>query len=299
MFTKAIVRPPAANFVDALTTQQLGAPDYQRALRQHAAYCEALTACGLTLTRLKADGNFPDATFVEDTAVIVDCIQSALEQATQKPARKQGLNRYQSPDEKRNRTLPDGEATCPTASVALLTRPGASSRTGEVAGVADALAQFFPQLASIHAPGKLDGGDVCEAGEHFFIGISARTNRAGAEQLAAWLAACGYTASFIDISGIPNLLHLKSGLTYLGDHRLVVIDSLADQADFTGYKLVRVNAREQYAANCVRVNDRVLVAAGYPIFAQTLRGLGYETIALRMTEFEKMDGGLSCLSLRF
>jgi dimethylargininase len=269
MFTRAIVRPPAANFVEALTTQQLGAPDYQRTLEQHAAYCEALTACGLELTCLQADEHFPDATFVEDTAVIIN----PLGQAAHKPG--------------------------PPPGRALLTRPGASSRAGEVTGIANALSQFFPKLASIFAPGTLDGGDVCEAGKHFFIGISARTNRAGAQQLAAWLTTHGYTASCIDIRGIPNLLHLKSGLTYLGDQRLVVIDSLANQADFSGYKLVRVSAREEYAANCVRVNDRVLVAAGYPVFSQTLRDLGYETLALEMTEFAKMDGGLSCLSLRF
>jgi dimethylargininase len=80
---------------------------------------------------------------------------------------------------------------------------------------------------------------------------------------------------------------------------LVITEALANREEFRGYELVRLSADEEYAANCVRVNDQVLIAAGYPIFEQTLRELGYETIALEMTEFQKMDGGLSCLSLRF
>ena len=96
-----------------------------------------------------------------------------------------------------------------------------------------------------------------------------------------------------------RLLHLKSGLSYLGDNRLAVIEALANRPEFRGYDLVRVNDDEMYAANCIRVNDHVLVAAGYPAFAGTLRELGYQTIELEMTEFQKMDGGLSCLSLRF
>jgi dimethylargininase len=92
---------------------------------------------------------------------------------------------------------------------------------------------------------------------------------------------------------------LKSGLGYLGDNQLVAIEALVEREEFRDYDLVRVNAGEEYAANCVRVNNRVLVADGYPAFEQRLRGLGHQTIALDMTEFQKMDGGLSCLSLRF
>jgi len=268
MFTSAIVRPPGANYAEALTTMDLGAPNYARALRQHAAYYEALEECGLTLTRLEPDERYPDSTFVEDAAVV-------------------------------------------TNRCATLTRPGAASRVGEVESIAEVLSRFYPELHSIHQPGTLDGGDVCEAGceagyeaeheagDHFFIGISQRTNEAGAQQLAAWLASYGFTSSFVDIRGVKNILHLKSGLAYLGDKRLVVIDALADHNEFRGHDLVRVTAREQYAANCVRVNDYVLVAAGYPGFEGALQDLGYQTIALEMTEFQKMDGGLSCLSLRF
>lgn len=92
---------------------------------------------------------------------------------------------------------------------------------------------------------------------------------------------------------------MKSGLSYIGDQRLVVIDALAERREFSKYDLVRVNGEEMYAANCVRVNDHVLVATGFPVLEGGLRELGYQTIAVDMTEFQKMDGGLSCLSLRF
>jgi dimethylargininase len=154
-------------------------------------------------------------------------------------------------------------------------------------------------MLSIDSPGTLDGGDVCAAGEHFFIGISERTNEAGAWQLAEMVAAFGYTTSFVDIRGRNDILHLKSGISYLGEGRLAVVETLADRPEFRGHQLVSVHADEAYAANCVRVNSQVLLAAGYPVFESKLRELGYQTIVLEMSEFQKMDGGLSCLSLRF
>ncbi len=259
MFHRAIVRRPSRNFGEGLTSAELGAPDYARAVEQHDAYCAALEDCGLTLTRLESDPRYPDSTFVEDTALVT--------------------NRH-----------------------AILARPGAVSRIGEVTGVKDALGQFYSDLYSIREPGTVDGGDICQAGNHFLIGISERTNEAGAQQLAELLRSFGHTSSFVDIRGLKRrepLLHLKSGLAYLGDNRLVMIEALADREEFRGYDLIRVNIAEEYAANCVRINDYVLVAAGYGALQQKLRGLGYKTVALDMTEFQKMDGGLSCLSLRF
>ena len=285
MFTRAIVRPPAPNFAEGLTTAALGAPDYQLALRQHDAYCAALERSGLILTQLAADPDYPDSTFVEDAAVL-------------------------------------------TTECAVLTRPGAPSRAGEVAHIKEVLSEFYPSLLSIEPPGTLDGGDVCQAGKHFFIGISSRTNEAGAQQLAEMLTPHGYTTSVVDIRGanemksvpgadrgpragsprgvvdatgsaLREILHLKSGIAYVGDNRLVVVADLAERAQFAGYYLVHVNSDEEYAANCVRINQYVLVAAGHPVFESELQQLGYQTIALDMSEFQKMDGGLSCLSLRF
>ena len=191
------------------------------------------------------------------------------------------------------------DAAILTGRGAILTRPGALSREGEVAAIQATLAQFYPALRSISASGTLDGGDICEADNHFFIGISERTNATGAQQLAEFLSQAGYTSSRVDIRGIQGILHLKSGLAYLGDNRLVAIDSLADRPEFRGYEIVPVAPEENYAANCVRVNDHVLIAAGFPKLKTTFQNLGYSCLALDMSEFQKMDGGLSCLSLRF
>jgi dimethylargininase len=182
---------------------------------------------------------------------------------------------------------------------AILTRPGAESRAGEVDAIAQALITFFPTLAQIGAPGTLDAGDVCEAGDHVFIGISHRTNAIGAEQLATWLLQFGITASTVDIRGIDSILHLKSGIAAIEPRRLVLIEALADHPAFAGYEVVRVPAGEEYGGNCVRVNDVIFVSEGQPKFDARLRALGYTLEVLDMSEYRKMDGGLSCLSLRF
>ncbi len=257
VFRHAIVRPPARNFADGLTTVDLGVPDIDRALQQHANYCDALVRHGCTLVALPADDRHPDSTFVEDTALILPNLG------------------------------------------AMLTRPGAESRAGEVDAIRAAVTGFFATPAQVTAPGTVDGGDVCEAGQHVFIGISHRTNAEGARQLTAWLATHGYTASTVDIRNVAGILHLKSGVCALVADRLILIDALAAHPGFAGFDLVRVPAGEEYAANCVRVNDVIFVADGYPRTQALLRTLGYTLEVLDMSEYAKMDGGLSCLSLRF
>jgi dimethylargininase len=182
---------------------------------------------------------------------------------------------------------------------AVLTRPGAASREGEVEAIRPAVLDFFPSPLTIDAPGTVDGGDICEAEEHFFIGLSHRTNEEGARQLAAHLAGLGYTSSTIDVRPMTSILHLKSGIAYLGDNTLVVMEEMAGNEQFHRFELIRVSADESYAANCVRVNDRVLVAAGFPQLTEELFARGFHPLVLEMSEFQKMDGGLSCLSLRF
>jgi dimethylargininase len=98
---------------------------------------------------------------------------------------------------------------------------------------------------------------------------------------------------------VEGILHLKSGLAWLGDGRLAAIEALAGHPEIRRFEIVPVAAEEGYAANAVRVNDVLLVAEGFPLFEATVRRLGYRPIVLGMSEFRKMDGGLSCLSLRF
>jgi len=186
-----------------------------------------------------------------------------------------------------------------TARSAVLTRPGARSREGEVAAMRTALRSFFPAMGEIEAPGTLDGGDICEVDDRFFLGLSHRTNEEGARQLSFHLDREGYSFAVIDVRGMSSILHLKSGISYIGDHTLVVMEEMAGHELFQGYELIRVTEQESYAANCVRVNERVLVAAGYPLLTAELKARGFHPLELEMSEFQKMDGGLSCLSLRF
>jgi dimethylargininase len=182
---------------------------------------------------------------------------------------------------------------------AILTRPGAPSRAGEVESMRSTLSALYPGLREIVEPGTLDGGDVCEIGDHFLIGISERTNEAGARQLAAILERDGFATSLVDVRGVEGVLHLKSGIASLGDGRVAAIETFVQHPALRAYEVVPVDASETYAANCVRVNERILFAAGHPRLETALRGLGYGLIPLEMSEFQKMDGGLSCLSLRF
>ena len=191
------------------------------------------------------------------------------------------------------------DAAVLTERCAILARPGAVSRQGEVASIKEALAPFYKSFHEIVSPGTLDGGDICEAGRHFFIGISERTNEEGARQLAGYLAREGYSSSCLDIRGMKGILHLKSGVASCGDDRLVAIDALAAHEAFRGRDIIRIEPFENYAANCVRINEYVLLAAGYPALLASLQKHGLQIITLDMSEFRKMDGGLSCLSLRF
>jgi dimethylargininase len=260
LFTRAIVRIPGSNFADGLTTVDLSTPHFDEVLHQHARYCDALRDCGLKLTVLDADLRHPDATFVEDAAIL-------------------------------------------TTHAAIFTRPGASSREGEVAAIRPVVERFYSRTFVIDPPGTVDGGDICEAEDHFFIGLSHRTNEDGARQLAVHLNAIGYSASTIDVRAMTTILHLKSGISCIGDNTLVVMEEMADnpqfKSEFARFSLLRVTPQESYAANCVRVNQRVLVAEGFPQLHGELVARGFSPLVLNMSEFQKMDGGLSCLSLRF
>jgi dimethylargininase len=259
-FTRAIVRPPARNFAAGLSSAAAGAPDIDKALEQHARYVQALRDCGLQVTCLEPDDAYPDATFVEDTAIM-------------------------------------------TERGAILMRPGAPSREGETAGMSQCLREFYAELPAIEAPGTVDGGDICEADGHFLIGVSARTNEQGARQLAQHLQRWGYASSVIDIRANPALLHLKSGIAYLGEG-LWVVDGgsegeVRSRGGIDARDLIVAAPAEAYAANCVQVNGTVFVAAGYPQLHAAIESRGRRIVALDMSEFRKMDGGLSCLSLRF
>jgi dimethylargininase len=191
------------------------------------------------------------------------------------------------------------DAAIVTERGAIRTRPGAASRLGEAAAIGAVLERWFPEPAAITAPGTVDGGDVCEAGRHFFIGLSTRTNPEGAAQLARWLEGDGFTCSVIDIRSIAGLLHLKTGLSWLGERRLLAAGEIASHRALGGWEVLRVPDGEDYAANCIRVNDAMLVAEGFPATSALLGESGYRLAPLAVSEYRKMDGGLSCLSGRW
>jgi dimethylargininase len=182
-----------------------------------------------------------------------------------------------------------------TARCAILARPGADSRRGEVQRVEEVLCERYEDIERIVDPGALDGGDVLQVGDHFYIGLTSRTNLEGARQLSEILQEYGYGVSLVESR---EYLHLKSGISYLGDNVLIVAGELATNGAFGGFDKVVADSHEEYCANCIRVNDYVLVPTGFERTKVQIAARGYELIELEMSEFRKVDGGLSCLSLR-
>ena len=253
MFTRAIVRTPCQAMVDGISTASLGAPDYQNALVQHADYIDALKECGLQVTTLPANEDFPDSTFVEDVALL-------------------------------------------SSRCAILTNPGAASRTLETHSMLPALRTFYQKVEVIEAPGTCEAGDIMMVGDHFYIGLSERTNLKGAEQVIAILEKHGLGGSVVELS---EVLHLKTGLGYLENNNLLACGEFLNKPEFQHYNLLEVDKAEAYAANSVWINDIVLTPKGFPKTSTLIESAGYKIREVDVSEFQKLDGGLSCLSLRF
>ena len=192
---------------------------------------------------------------------------------------------------------PDGcfveDTAVVNSKVKIISRPGAATRRGEEEEIARVLAGSGP-TESIKAPGTMEGGDVLRAENHYYIGISERTNAEGASQLSAILSKHGFTSSVIRVEAG---LHLKSDIAYLGNGNFIstpVFSHVAHPAN-----TIILDEDEYYSANCLRVNDYLLIAKGFPKSRMKILKLGYNIIELDMSEFRKMDGGLTCLSLLF
>lgn len=192
---------------------------------------------------------------------------------------------------------PDGcfveDTAVVNSKVKVISRPGATTRRGEEEEIARVLAGFGP-TESIVPPGTLEGGDVLRAENHYFIGLSARTNTEGARQLSTILLKHGLTSSVIRVEAG---LHLKSDIAYLGNGNFIstpVFSKIAHPAN-----TIILDNDEYYSANCLRVNDHLLIPKGFPKSKMRIIELGYNIIELEMSEFRKMDGGLTCLSLLF
>lgn len=196
---------------------------------------------------------------------------------------------------------PDGcfveDTAIVTEKTAIITRPGAESRQGEEAGI-EIILSARGETKTISNPGTLDGGDVMRAENQFFIGISGRTNREGSRQLSQFLSEYGYSSSEIIVG--PGL-HLKTGITYLDRGNFLATREFA--LKFTGIlpdsNIIPVDNGEAYAANCLLINSFLLMPAGFPKTKERICESGYNIIEVDVSEFRKMDGGLTCLSLLY
>jgi dimethylargininase len=252
MFTKAITRRPGPEVVNGITSQNLGKPDFELALRQHDAYVQALRDLGLAVTVLDAQPGYPDCCFVEDTAVV-----------------------------------------CPE--VAVLTPLGAPSRQGEQKTIAPELAKHR-ELVVIEPPALIEGGDVLLVEKTFYVGLSDRTNEMGAQALADAVAPHGYET--VVIACCPSL-HFKTDVNFIGNNIILVSPCCNDMEQLAGFEKIIVEDDEAYARNCLYINGTVIVPDGFPNTLAKVRATGVETVVLDMSEFRKLDGGLTCLSLRF
>jgi dimethylargininase len=253
MFTKAIVRTPAKSMENGITTANLGTPNYELALKQHQNYIDALTKCGLAVTVLPADEEYPDSTFVEDTALL-------------------------------------------TKKCAIISNPGADSRKGEVLQMKNSLKRFYSTIEEIIDPGTVEPGDIMMVGDHFYIGLSERTNEDGAAQMITILNKYGYSGSAIMMN---DMLHLKTGLAYLENNILLAYGEFLEEEEFKSFNIIEIDEDESYSANCIWVNNNVLVPQGFPKTREKIIRAGYSILEVDVSEFRKLDGGLSCLSLRF
>jgi dimethylargininase len=183
-----------------------------------------------------------------------------------------------------------------TPKCTIMTRPGADSRRGEVTKMTKTLESQFNNLEYIESPGTIEAGDIMMVGDHYYVGLSERTNLQGAEQLIAILVRYGLKGSTVRLT---EVLHLKTGLSYLENNRLVVCGEFKNDPVFSGFEQIEIPESESYAANCIWVNDNVIIPSGYPITKQKVSATGYNVLEVDVSEFKKLDGGLSCLSLRY
>ena len=181
---------------------------------------------------------------------------------------------------------------------AIITNPGAGSRNGEKEYIIPAIKEFYSddQIGHIEAPGTLEGGDVMKVGNKFYIGVSARTNEEGIRQFAEFFGSFGYEVIAVPLT---EVLHLKTGVNYIENNKMLVSGEFIDKPDFADYEKIIVPEEEAYGANCIWMNDTVIVPLGYDTVKAAVEEAGYKVITVDTSEFRKIDGGLSCLSLRF
>ncbi|TNJ41308.1 dimethylarginine dimethylaminohydrolase family protein [Phaeobacter sp. B1627] len=254
-FTHAISRRPSASITDGLRAVDVGTPDLALFQTHHAQYIEALRDTGAEVTLLDPLEPYPDAVFVEDTALC----------------------------------LPEG---------AIIMRPGAPSRLGEAAEMAPHLRALYGEVREITGTESyIEGGDILTTEREILVGRSARTNAAGIAELRARVADWGYSVR--EVITPKGVLHFKTDCSLLDATTVLATERLAASGCFDGYQVIHTTEGEEAAANTIRFNDLVLMPAGFAATRERLVNAGYTVREIGNSEAAKVDGGMSCLSLRF
>lgn len=226
--------------------------DYPLALRQHAAYCDALRSCDAEVITLDANRDLPDSVFVEDTAIVLD-------------------------------------------EIAVMMSMGAESRRAEPAAIEAALRRYRP-IDRVRLPATIDGGDVVRASRALYVGASPRTNAAGIDALREAVRAYGYT-----VIGVPvrKCLHLKTACSALPDGSLLVNREWIDVGPLSPTQLLDVPAEEPWAGDVLVIGERIISSDAFPETARVLERRGFGVVPVAVSEFAKVEGGVTCLSLVF
>lgn len=184
--------------------------------------------------------------------------------------------------------------------IAISTRPGAPSRRGEVASIADALRDVRP-LRSIESPGTIDGGDVLRIGRTIYVGQSRRTNAAGIAQLAELVGADSIGGQGYTVQPVPirECLHLKSSVTLVADGVVLINPDWVDANAFAAFRRIEIDADEPHAANGLRIGDRVIYPASFAKTARRLVEAGVALDIVDVSELQKAEGAVTCCSLVF
>lgn len=180
---------------------------------------------------------------------------------------------------------------------AIAMRPGAPSRLGEAREMVPALEAVYGDVRHITGPGFIEGGDILVTEREILVGKSARTDAAGVAELRDIVADWGY--SLRELQTPEDVLHFKTDCSLLDENTILSTRRLAASGCFEGYDVIYTAEGEDAAANAIRFNDIVILPSGFPKTKQTLDGAGYSVVEIGNTEAAKLDGGMSCLSLRF
>jgi dimethylargininase len=179
--------------------------------------------------------------------------------------------------------------------LAIIARPGAASRRPETKATADAL-KPYRRLFTIREPGTLDGGDVLCVDKTLFVGLSGRTNRAGADQLSAYVEPHGYAVKPVRVEGC---LHLKSAATKIGPQRILINHQWLEPDALPGMERIEIHPSEPYAANALLIGETVVYPSSYPLTQEKMEAAGVRVWPVELSELAKAEGAVTCCSLIF